>query len=90
MAADRGLAQAFFEFADTLAIINRGGVLIQGKEAIRLYYESHQQPGASLKWSPDFADVSGELGYTYGRYVHTAPDSTGKITESHGIFHTVW
>jgi ketosteroid isomerase-like protein len=90
MAEERGLAQAFFEFADSLAIINRGGVLIQGKEAIKSYYESHLQPGASLKWAPDFADVSGELGYTYGSYVHAAPDSTGNITESRGIFHTVW
>jgi ketosteroid isomerase-like protein len=47
---------------------------------------------ASVKWSPDFIDVSssGDLGYTYGKYVWESKDSTGKTTASKGIFHTVW
>lgn len=90
MAAEKGVAQAFFEFADTLAVISRGGVLIHGKEEIKAYYEKHLKPGTTLEWKPDFAEASGEIGYTYGKYIHSVPDSTGQMTESHGIFHTVW
>jgi len=90
MAAEKGVAQAFFEFADTLAVISRGGVLIQGKEGIKTYYEKQLKPGTKLEWKPDFTEVSGDLGYTYGKYTHSVPDSTGQVTESHGIFHTVW
>src|SRR5512133_442024 len=90
MAEEKGVAQAFYEFADTLAVINRGGVLIQGREAIKSYYETHLKPGTTLQWKPDFAEASGDIGYTYGKYTHSVPDSTGVRTESHGIFHTVW
>jgi len=90
MAAEKGVPQAFFEFADTNAVISRGGVLIHGKDEIKAYYEKQLKPGTKLQWKPDFAEVSGDIGYTYGKYTHSVPDSTGQVTESHGIFHTVW
>jgi ketosteroid isomerase-like protein len=90
MAEEVGVAAAFYEFAADSAVINRGGKLIKGKEAIREYYQSAIRPGTRLIWSPDFADVSGDLGYTYGKYTHLVPDSIGNFTEHHGIFHTVW
>ena len=86
-----GLASAFSHYADETAVISRGGKLVRGKDSIRLFYE-HTPPGAHLSWTPDVIEVSksGDLGYTYGRYVYEAVDSTGESIRSEGIFHTVW
>lgn len=90
MAQEQGIAPAFYSFADNDAVISRGGSLIRGKDAIKEYYESHLKPGTVLQWTPEFVEVSGDLGYTFGKYTHMVPDSTGNIIKSTGIFHTVW
>jgi ketosteroid isomerase-like protein len=90
MADENGVAEAFYHFAADSAVILRGGKIIRGKEAIKAFYLNNLTPGTKLQWTPDFTDVSGDLGYTYGRYTHLVPDSTGNMTESHGYFHTVW
>jgi ketosteroid isomerase-like protein len=90
MAEEEGIAEAFFYFAADSAVILRGGKLIKGKGAIKEYYQKNLKPGTKLLWAPDFIDVSGDIGYTYGKYTHMVPDSAGNMTESHGLFHTVW
>lgn len=90
MANEKGVAEAFYYFAADSAVIARGGKLIKGKEKIKDYYINNLKPGTRLLWEPDFADVSGNIGYTYGKYTHLVPDSTGNMKESHGFFHTVW
>ena len=88
------IAHGFWFFADSNAVIKRGNdSLIQGKDAIKHYYESDSiYARASVKWSPDFIEVSesGDMAYTYGKYVWTIPDSTNKKIEYRGVFHTVW
>lgn len=91
MAQSEGVEKAFLYFsADSAVILNRDR-LLKGKEAIRKRYQTFPQ-NAKLEWIPDFADVSisGDLGYTYGKYTFTSTDSLGHITKSGGIFHTVW
>ena len=93
MVSETGLAEAFYHFADQNAVIKRGNdSLITGKENIRLWYEKNSNPNVKLSWTPDFIGVSdcGTLGYTYGKYLYSISDSTGKTKESAGIFHTVW
>jgi len=93
MVSDKGLAEAFYYFADENAVIKRGNdSLISGRENIRSFYNKNSNPKAKLSWTPDFIEVSecGTLGYTYGKYVRTIQDSTGKYIENKGIFHTVW
>jgi len=90
MAAEEGIAAAFYAYASDSAVISRGGNLIHGREAIRDYYLRTIKPGTTLQWEPDFADVSGDLGYTWGQYTISVPDISGRQTVSHGIFHTVW
>lgn len=93
MAADMSLAEAFYSFAADSAVIKRpGDTLIVGREGIRNYYDTDYFKKSKVKWTPDFVDVSkdGTMAYTYGPYVWTSTDSTGTVTESRGVFHTVW
>lgn len=93
MAAEKGVAEAFWFFADSSAVMKgNADSVITGKDGIRGIFEADRFKTATVKWSADFVDAaaSGELGYTYGKYRWEFKDSTGKITESKGIFHTVW
>ncbi|MEI2737671.1 MAG: DUF4440 domain-containing protein [Chitinophagaceae bacterium] len=93
MAAEKGIAEAFSHFADSNAVIRgRNDSLIRGKNGIGNLFSGDRYKTATVKWSPDFVDAagSGDLGYTYGGYTWQFKDSTGKISESKGIFHTVW
>jgi len=93
MASGKGLAEAFYYFADENAVIKRGNdTLIRGKENIKTYYYNKKNKNVTLSWTPDFIEVSncGTLGYTYGKYVMTAKQDNGKTIEFTGVFHTVW
>lgn len=93
MAADQGIAEAFATFAAEDAVIKRqNDSLIKGREAIRNYYSAPFYKSAKVEWKPDFVDVSanGDLAYTYGKYLWSSQDSTGKVSEQRGVFHTVW
>jgi ketosteroid isomerase-like protein len=93
MAAEKGTTEAFYEYTDSLAVINRGNdSLIYGKDNIRHFYSTKNNPNATVNWTPDFIEVSsdGTLGYTYGKYVWKLKQADGSIKESRGIFHTVW
>jgi ketosteroid isomerase-like protein len=93
MAAEKGVAEAFGYYADSSAVM-KGNLdsVITGKDGIKGIFTGERFKNATVKWSADFIDAaaSGELGYTYGKYRWEFRDSTGKITESKGIFHTVW
>ena len=93
MAEEKGIAEAFVYFADSNAVIKRkNDSLIKGKEGIRNFYSADFYKSASVKWSPDFIDASekGDLGYTFGKYTWESKDSSGKVEEFRGVFHTVW
>lgn len=93
MAAQKGIAEAFWFFADSNAVIKRGNdSLITGKEGIRNFYSKEFYKSASVKWSPDFIDASsnGDLAYTFGKYLWQSKDSSGAVKEIAGVFHTVW
>ena len=93
MAAEKGIAEAFWYYADSNAVIKReNDSLIQGKENIKNYYSAEFYKNASVKWSPDFIDVAekGDMAYTYGKYIWQSKDSSGKTNEFKGVFHTVW
>ena len=46
----------------------------------------------TLRWEPYFVDVaiSGDIGYTLGRWVFTDADSTGQEYTGYGNYVTVW
>ena len=93
MAAEKGIAEAFWFYADSNATIKRqNDTLIHGKDGIKNYYSTDFYKNASVKWTPDFIDVSvnGDMAYTFGKYVWKSKDSTGNPIEFSGVFHTVW
>jgi len=93
MASEKGIAQAFYYFADENAVIKReNDTLIIGKETIKIYYSKQDLKNATVNWTPDFIEVSdcGTLGYTYGKYVWKIKNTDGEVTEFKGVFHTVW
>jgi ketosteroid isomerase-like protein len=93
MTSEKGIAEAFYYFADENAVIKReNDTLIKGKENIKIYYSKKNSKNATVNWTPDFIDVSdgGDLGYTYGKYIWKIKDEKGNTVEHKGIFHTVW
>ncbi len=94
MAEEKGLAEAFYFYADMNAVIKReNDSLIYGRESIFKYYISKlSNKKTTLKWKPDFIEVAqnGDLAYTFGKYFYCITDSAGKKTTYKGAFHTVW
>ena len=93
MAAEKGIAEAFWYYAAPDAVIKRqNDTLIKGKDNIKKYYSTDFYKRASVKWTPDFIDISeeGDMAYTYGKYIWHSSDSAGSVNEFAGIFHTVW
>jgi ketosteroid isomerase-like protein len=93
MSTGNGIKVAFPYYADTDAVVKgNNDSLIKGKNAITHFYASSIFDNASVTWSPDFVDASedGNFGYTYGKYIWHSKDSTGKVSEFKGVFHTVW
>ena len=92
MAQQEGIPAAFLAFAADDAVLMRNNALVVGKEAIKESLGAGSGDNASLTWKPDFVDVaaSGDLGYTYGKYIYTLTDSAGNKQVQEGIFHTVW
>lgn len=91
MVAEKGLAEAFSYYAADSAVLNHR-TLIRGREAIEAHYRTMPLRDVSLRWTPDFVDVSAscDLAYTYGRYHFSYRDSLGTLVTDSGIFHTVW
>jgi ketosteroid isomerase-like protein len=94
MAAKEGIQAAFVAYAAEDVAILRNDSLLAGKEALREYYK-YKNSGpdqVNVTWKPDFVDVasSGDLAYTYGKYLYTITDTLGKSRSYGGFFHTVW
>lgn len=94
MAVNEGISKAFLAYAAEDVVLLRNNSLIIGIDSLRESYKNKNSElsKATLTWKPDFVDValSGDMGYTYGKYVYTTIDSIGEINAVEGIFHTVW
>ena len=87
MAQEKGVPAAFAAYADKNAVIYRDKTLpIEGRTSIEKAYAAFGS--ANLSWEPDFVEAaaSGDLGYTLGSWVFTAPDST----VSKGFYISIW
>ena len=76
-------------FAEDGAMIREGTGEIRGRAAIRDAVSYLDQPGITLTWDPDRADIaaSGDLGWTTGTYTfRAAPDAAA----SRGRYVSIW
>jgi uncharacterized protein (TIGR02246 family) len=79
-------------FAEDGRLLIPGGE-VRGREAIgEIMVPAFAQPGFSLSWEPQFADVGsgGDLGYTVGHYIRQVVSAEGDTTRSEGTYTTVW
>ena len=94
MSEKQGISKAFLFYAAEDVVLMRGNKLVKGKKSLQSYFTENKESNKkiSLTWKPDFVEVSksGDLGYTYGKYVVRSTDSLGVVTSQDGIFHTVW
>lgn len=92
VASEQGIAPAFLRFAADDAVLLRQDSLYIGKEAITDFFKHFSPERGTLTWKPDYVDVSasGDLGYTYGKFVYTYTDTSDQEKKVRGIFHTVW
>lgn len=92
MAQEKGILAAFEHFAaPDVAFIDTDPRQYRGIAAVRARL-GPDQPGATLKWSATFTDVSedGTLGYNYGRYESRRTSPDGKESVHTGWFLTIW
>ncbi len=85
-----GAAEAFNMYAAEGAImLTAGRQPIYGKKAVKKIMMGIE---SILRWEPVDGQVaaSGDLGYTWGRYVATAKDEQGNETEFHGKYVSIW
>jgi len=83
-----GMKKAFYVFAhDSAVILRENSYPIMGREAIKKRFSQTNDSLFSLSWKPSFAEVaqSGDLGYTYGIYQFTTPDTITK-----GTYVSIW
>lgn len=94
MVEKEGIPKAFLFFAADEVVLMRNNKLIIGRKAMEGKFTDSEinYEETSLVWKPDFVDVSasGDLGYTYGKFVYTTPDSLGILKDIDGVFHTIW
>ncbi len=89
--ASRGADGWASYFAEEGIMLPAGSDVIRGRAAIReLMAKRLATPGYSLRWEPIGSDVSGDLGYTYGRSKVTRQGKDGQPEISHGKYVTIW
>jgi ketosteroid isomerase-like protein len=87
-------SQKFLAFwAEDAAMFPPGEPVVTGKKNILAQWAPIlNDPFVSLTWSPDEAEISGsgDLGYTYGKYLWTSKESDGKVARRNGKYVTIW
>jgi ketosteroid isomerase-like protein len=80
-------------WADDAAIFPPGGGLVSGPAKITEQWSPLlKDPGASLTWTPDKAEISasGDLGYTFGRYESAGQGPDGAPVHRTGYYLSIW
>ncbi|QHW01149.1 DUF4440 domain-containing protein [Spirosoma endbachense] len=93
MSEKQGMAKAFTYYAANDVIrMNEGAAPTVGFDSLRAQLSRMPANGPILTWQVLKADAaqSGEFGYTFGQWLLTGKDETGKRKEQHGVYVTVW
>ncbi len=89
----QGMAKAFTTYAaDDVIKLNDGAAPTMGFDSLRAQMARMPQTNALLTWQVLKVDAaqSGDLGYTFGQWLLSSKDDTGKITSREGVYVTVW
>jgi ketosteroid isomerase-like protein len=85
-----GFAAAFSDYAIIDAtLLPQGSAAVGGKPQIAQSLAAIPA-GTQISWTPQAADVSGKLGYTWGVYTSTGTNSGGQTTLAYGKYLSIW
>ena len=91
MAQNQGIARAFDHYLAKNALnLNGGYDAVTRSEVVADYHR--RRDTLKMKWWPVTSKIatSGELGYTWGRFIEYTTQDDGKVEEIHGKYITVW
>ena len=90
-ASEKGVDVAFAEYAaEDATMLPMNGAPLIGKQAImESFADSPKDVHVTLRWEPKAADVSADLGYTWGTFVSVV-EKGGEKTEKTGKYVSVW
>jgi ketosteroid isomerase-like protein len=89
-AAARGAAGYMSYYADDAVELPNGAGMLQGKAEIANTMGFLDNRDNQLTWTPVGADVSGDLGYTYGTFEFRSRDKEGKPVVERGKYTSIW
>ena len=93
MCAEKGMEEAFVAFAaeDVIKLQPREFTIMNKKELIESFKRDRDGAKQKFSWEPVKADVSGNIGYTFGKSkIILPPDSLGFSKVIHLNYVTVW
>lgn len=91
MAQTKGIPEAFEHYLHKDALnLNGGYEGVTGAEVVAVYKQ--RRGTLKMKWWPVSSEIaaSGDLGYTWGRYIEHATHDDGTIEEIRGKYLTIW
>lgn len=91
MAAEKGVPAAFAAYAASdVRMFPDGGEPYSGRDALIARFAAWPE-GAALSWTPveAMAASGGDFGFTWGRFIFTAPGAAGAVAE-HGKYVSIW
>jgi len=89
-AAEKGSQGYMSYYAEDSVELPNGAPAIQGKANIAKSMGFLDDKTNHLSWTPVGADISGDLGYTYGTYEFRSKDKDGKPTVEYGKYTSIW
>ncbi|MVM36031.1 hypothetical protein GO755_38820 [Spirosoma sp. HMF4905] len=93
MSEKQGMPKAFTTYAaDDVIKLNDGAAPTVGFDSLRAQMSRQPANGPVLTWQVLKADAatSGDLGYTFGQWMLTKKDNSGKRSAEYGVYVTVW
>lgn len=92
MAQEEGVGKAFAHYMSHDArLLSQGAQPVLGHEAVAAAMAGYPAD-ATLVWDPEeaVASSSGDMGFTWGRYVSTFTDVEGVAHTGHGKYVSIW
>lgn len=93
MCAEKGMGEAFVAFAaeDVIKLQPRANTIMNKEELIENFRRNPEEAKLKFSWEPVKADVSGDIGYTFGKCKMILPPDSGNFSKVIYInYVTVW